>query len=106
MRLTMLQRGGGPVAALLAATAGCAREGPPQPRACEREGSDSARAVCVALNAADRQRGQPTRVLEFRREPGGYSILTLPAKPLGTDGDLTVHVSHTFKVTGFGPDSA
>jgi hypothetical protein len=94
------------VAAVVAAIAGCARDEAPRGDACEREGTDSARAVCVALDAARRRTGQEPQALEFRRDSAGYSILTIPTKSLATDGDLTVHVSHAFEVTGFGPDSA
>ena len=68
--------------------------------------ADSTRAARVALDTAARLTGQARVVHEFRCEVGGYSILTLPTVVRATDGDLTVRVSRTFVVTGFGPDSA
>ena len=73
---------------------------------CGSPSSDSARAACIALDTTSRLTHQVRKVHEFRRDSVGYSILTLPVQPRGTDGDLTVHVSKTFKVTGFGSDSA
>jgi hypothetical protein len=93
--------------AVVVACASCAGGGDAaQAPACEQEGTDSARAACVAVEAASRRVGRAQRVQEFRREQAGYSILTVPVEIRGTDGDLTVHVSRTFEVTGFGPDSA
>jgi hypothetical protein len=68
--------------------------------------NDSARAAQLALDTASKRASAAYFVREFRCEPGGYSILTLPVRALRTDGDLTVHVSANFRVTGFGPDSA
>jgi hypothetical protein len=92
--------------AAVAATSCTGGEHAARGRRCEREGTDSARAACVAVEAASRRAGVAQRVHEFRWEPGGYSILTVPVKLRGTDGEVTVHVSHAFEVTSFGPDSA
>jgi hypothetical protein len=72
---------------------------------CAREPGDSARTVDIAVAAASRQAGRPQRVHEFRREPGGFSILTLPERVPGRDGDLTVRLNCFNVVVGFGPDS-
>ncbi len=73
---------------------------------CDLAATDSARAVCVALDTATKRAGGPRRLHEFRRDTGGYSILTLPERSMATDGDLTVRLSRDFRVLGFGPDSA
>jgi hypothetical protein len=93
--------------AVAVASASCAggRDSAQAP-ACEHKATDSARAACVAVDAASRRAGRAQRVHEFRTVPAGYSILTVPVEVRRTDGDLTVHVSRTFEVTGFGPDSA
>ena len=73
---------------------------------CELAATDSARAVCVAIEAASKRAGRAQRLHEFRRDSGGFSILTPPEMSRGTDGDLTVRLSRDFVVLGFGPDSA
>ena len=72
---------------------------------CAREPADSARAVCVGVEVASREVGRSQRLYEFRREPGGFAIVTVPDSIVMTDGELTVHLSLDFRVRGFGPDS-
>ena len=92
---------------LSSATAVCGRtEGAAtSDRDCLVSSSDSARAVCTALDTAERLTDVERRVAEFRFDSAGFSILTLPVQPKATDGDLTVRLSKDFKVVGFGPDS-
>ena len=66
---------------------------------CASQGTDSARAVCIALRAASRQ-GQAAKVLEMRREEGGYCIVTIPADPRTLDGMAVVRVGADGRIRG------
>lgn len=66
---------------------------------CASPATDSARAVCIALRAASRD-GLGAKVLEMRREEGGFCIVTVPDDPRVTDGRAAVRVGADGRVRG------
>src|SRR5690348_16178183 len=55
------------------------------PIECARAGSDSVRAVCVALDTISRAAHTPARVLTVERTADGFRIRTVPVAPM-SDG--------------------
>jgi hypothetical protein len=66
---------------------------------CSREGGDSARAVCLALDTLARGERLPSRLLRAERTPEGFRIVTVPADPNMVDGMGIVHVTRAGHVT-------
>jgi hypothetical protein len=66
---------------------------------CASPGTDSARAVCVALRAARREGGVEPRVVEVLRQADVYCVRTEPADAATTvNGGTTVRVDTTGRV--------
>lgn len=59
---------------------------------CAGAATDSARAVCVALDGMARGQRLPSRVHAVRREGRGFCVETLPASPATVDGMGVVRV--------------
>jgi hypothetical protein len=80
--------------------ASCSPDQPPPPAraqgvrdaACAGAATDSARAVCVALDGLARGERLPSRVHRVTREGQGFCVETLPADPATVDGTGIVHL--------------
>lgn len=65
---------------------------------CATATSDSARAVCIALDTIQALSGQPSRVLGITREGDRSCIRTIPTGPRETDGGGAVLVGPDARV--------
>jgi hypothetical protein len=81
--------------------------GPDQPRApahaeraadCSGAASDSARAVCVALDSLARGERLPSRVHAVMRTAQGFCVQTLPADPSMVDGTGVIHLDQDGRI--------
>lgn len=66
---------------------------------CASPGTDSARAVCIALRAAKREGRVEPRVVEVLRQEDVFCVRTAPAEAaMAVDGEATVRVDTTGRV--------
>ena len=65
---------------------------------CASEATDSARAICIALDTLARGERLPARLWRFTMEGDTFRIITVPADPAVIDGMGVVRVSRRGKV--------